>query len=536
MNAALWLLVKLRTKAALRKIWRTVQRPKGLLLVLFSVAFFIAMILPNLLLRRPDVPQMHGAWFLRPTALFFFWLMLTATGRNASAIAFTLPEVEFLFPGPFSRRALLTYKLGLSVLAPLGTALFLPLFLSQFRLWWPAAMLAVWLVFVFMQNTALLINLLVDWLGERWRRWRNALGAALAVVVVISAWQGGALVPGLSPLARGQALEGSWAAQVVLAPFGVFSSLAQAENAGQLALSTGLALVINAVVLALIYWMDANFIEASLQASQKRYEWMERLRRGGGFPTIGARSKPRFSLPTFPRLGGVGTIAWRQALELLRNSTRLIFILPMVVGLAVPAMITGEEFTVGPVLGMTFFVSFIISTIMPMGLRTDLAHVDAFKSLPLAAPAIVAGSLLPGVIYPLIVQLVLLAMVAVITGSWSLALTAVMIFALPLDVLLVAADSVLVLLFPSTRQFTPGDMLAGMRMTFVYLAKIALLLVAAAGAALVAGAVYLLVGEVEILMGAAAWLTLMFEGAALVILAAWLFERFDPSLDNSEPQ
>jgi hypothetical protein len=462
--------------------------------------------------------------------------MLTASGRNASAIAFSLPEVEFLFPGPFSRRALLTYKLALSVLAPLGTALFLGLFLWQFRLWWPAAMLAVWLVFVFMQNTSLLFNLVIDWLGERWRQWRNVLGVALAMAFVLSAWQGGALLPGLSPLERAQAIESSWAAQVVLAPFGVFTGLAAAETLRQLSLSAALALAVNAVVLVLIYWMDGNFLEASLQASQKRYEWLERIRRGGGFPTIGVRSKPRFTLPRFPRLGGAGTIAWRQALELLRNSTRLIFILPMVVVAAVPAVIAGEKFAAGPVLGMTFFISFIISTIMPMGLRTDLAHVDAFKSLPLAAPAIVTGSLLPGVVYPLLVQLVLLALVAALTGGWSLVLTTVIIFALPLDLLLVAADSVLVLLFPSTRQFTPGDMLAGMRMTFVQLAKIVLLLVAVAGAALVAGAVYLLVGDVEALLGAAAWLMLMAEGAALLVLAAWLFERFDPSLDNSEPQ
>ena len=98
--------------------------------------------------------------FLDPKILFGLWLLLTASGQNFAAIAFRLSEVGFLFPGPFSRRELLIYKLLGSVVGPLGTSMLLPIFLWRFSFWMPALMLGVWLAYVFMQTTSLL-----------WSRW-----------------------------------------------------------------------------------------------------------------------------------------------------------------------------------------------------------------------------------------------------------------------------------------------------------------------------------------------------------------------------
>src|SRR5881394_1673887 len=80
--------------------------------------------------------------FLQPRAdpaktreLFPIWLLAAcvlnlATSAGERAIAFTPPEVDFLFPGPFTRRQLLGYKLLKSAAGAVVTAtLFSMLFL-----------------------------------------------------------------------------------------------------------------------------------------------------------------------------------------------------------------------------------------------------------------------------------------------------------------------------------------------------------------------------------------------------------------------
>jgi hypothetical protein len=101
---------------------------------------------------------------------------------------------------------------------------------------------------------------------------------------------------------------------------------------------------------------------------------------------------------------------------------------------------------------------------------------------------------------------------------------------LPVNLLLVAADSVLVLLYPSTRQFTPGDFLVAARMMLTYAAKMLFLLAAAILPGIYALVVQLLFGDAIALTAGGIWIALAIEGAATVWLAAFLFRRLDPSL------
>jgi hypothetical protein len=534
MNSTLVLLARLRARAAWRKIKRAVGTPKGALLGLFTLAILGLMIVPNLLVRRNAGPIANNVPFLNPPILFIFWLAITLSGRNAMATAFSLPEVEFLFSGPFSRRQLLVYKLILNSLGPLGTALLMPLFLMSFAIWWPALFAGVWLTFVFIQMTSMLFTLLIDWLGARFVRWRSIALVAASIVLAASLLQTGALEGGRTPLERLDAFQSAWAARVVLAPFECFSRLARATTVAELALWGGPALAINALVVLLILRMDANFLEASLAASQRRYQWIERARRSGGMPAIGTRSKPRFGLPRFPWLAGVGPIAWRQSLELIRTSARLIVVLPAMLAFGAPAAFAGEEVAGYSVIGMTVFVGFMISMMIPMGLRIDLEHVEMLKSLPIRAGAIVWGSIAAAVLYPTLIQLLAVVLLSAFIGRWTPMATAAVCFAVPLNLLLVSADAIMVLLFPSTRRFIPGDLLAGVRLMVTYMVKVLLIMLAAAIAGLYALVVYLLMGEAEIAMATAAWITLIIEGCVTVWCASLLFERFDPSAESSE--
>jgi hypothetical protein len=535
-HPALILLARLRMRGALRKIGRTLRRPRGALLFAFGVLLFALMVVPGLLIDRPPPGfAIKDFWLFDAKALLVLWLLFAVTARGATGLVFSLPEVEFLFPGPFSRREVLGYKLAVVSLAPLGTAVLMPLFTARFALWWPATLLGVWWTFSFMQLSSVLVRLGFQWWSAQAPRWRVLCLSAGVALAAALAWQArGALAPGLDIAARLEIVAAAPLAGVALAPFEAFSRLLLAQSAGALAAWGGVALATNIAVVVSIMWLDANYLEASLAMSQRRYEWMERAKRGGaGFPTIGLRSRPRLRLPRFPRLAGAGSVAWRQALELLRTSARLLFILPAAIAMGAPVVLGGQQAVSVAVIGITVLIGFMMSAVMPMGLRTDLDHVDVLKTLPVRAGAIVSGSIASAVLYPTFVQLVVIALLSAIGGQWPTACTLAACFALPFNLLLVSADSVMVLVYPSTRQISAGDILVGARMMLVYVVKFVVLAAAVIAPAAYAFAVDMIVGPSLPLIVGGAVAILLLEGAAAVWLAAYLFGRFDPSLDSS---
>ena len=75
------------------------------------------------------------------------------------------PPLAFLFPGPFSRRQLLAYKIASTLLLSLPTALFMSLVLRVHASWFAAAFVGMLLMVLFMQLFNMTINLLAVSLG-----------------------------------------------------------------------------------------------------------------------------------------------------------------------------------------------------------------------------------------------------------------------------------------------------------------------------------------------------------------------------------
>ena len=238
MHRSLLLLSKLRLLGQLRKIRRTISTPKGCLMAFVAAGFVSLMLLPYLVTRAMPhgVPKEHlplMTWFLRPAALLAFWLFSVVGGHFKSPIAFTMPEVEFLFPGPFTRRQLLVFKLAVSTLGTLGFAVMMPLVLPM--VWGPAALVGIWLALTFMQWSTILIALAASWLGASYRLALAALILAIAAGLAHSAWGAGTFDAGTGLRDRLLALEGSPAGRVVLAPFVIFSRAMSAQSLGALA-------------------------------------------------------------------------------------------------------------------------------------------------------------------------------------------------------------------------------------------------------------------------------------------------------------
>lgn len=505
-------------------------------MALLGAAFFSLMFLPHLMTRGLDSPVPRErmylmTWFLHPAALLVLWAFSILGGHFRSPIAFSLPEVEFLFPGPFRRRQLLSYKLAVSTFGTLGFALLMPLVMPM--LWGPAALVGIWLALTFMQWSTIFLAVAGSWLGRRYQLVLISITLALVVVVALSAYLSGVFEPGIDWRERALALEGSGAARTLLAPFGVFSKTIGAKTFVELLGWAPLGIALNLLVAASVLMLDRHFLEASLDASRRRADMLAQLKRTGGLPTIGARSKPRIGLVDFPRLGGAGPIAWRQALDMIRGSSRIVFVLLIMAGpmsgIILAATRREGGAADGLVIAVTMIIGLLVTTIMPLGLRTDLDHIDVIKTLPIRSRTIVWGSLGGSLLYVLFLQLLAICAMAAVLGKITPMMAAALALALPINLLTIACDSALVLVFPSIRRFAPGDLLVGVRVALVNFAKVILAILAGAiaGAVLVGGR--LLLPELPALYISAAWLVLVLEGLLTLGIVVLLFRHYDPS-------
>ena len=176
-----------------------------------------------------------------------------------------------------------------------------------------------------------------------------------------------------------------------------------------------------------------------------------------------------------------------------------------------------------------FVLGFLIHMVVPLGLRSDLDHVDTLKALPISSGAVVLGSMFPAVMYPSAIQFLLAGLLTALGGEWSSITVATVCFIIPFNLLLSSFDSVLVLLFPSSRRLVPGDFLGGARFMLIYLVKFLFLLATGAAAGFFVFLTALVSGDSEIAMGLIGWLVLAIEGAVTIYMASLLLDRFDPS-------
>jgi hypothetical protein len=149
--------------------------------------------------------------------------------------------------------------------------------------------------------------------------------------------------------------------------------------------------------------------------------------------------------------------------------------------------------------------------------------------LPIRARTIVWGSLGGSLLYVLFLQLLAVAAMAAALGTLTPVMAGALALALPINLLTIACDSALVLVFPSIRRFAPGDLLVGVRVALVNFAKVMLALLAGAiaGTVLVGGR--LLLPDLPAAYITAAWLVLVLEGLVTLSIVVLLFKHYDPS-------
>ncbi len=543
-HSALWKLIRLKWRGGFRQFWRSLKTLRGFVQVGFILLMVVLGLGSMVFAGRmqsaaPEVAAGMIEQFrsIAAFAMFAFttWAMLFSTGE--ATVFFTASEVAFLFPAPFQRRHLLTYKLLQSLFGLVLLSLFLSLFLARGVLLWIGGFVGGVLTLSFIQLLTMNVAFVRQVLEAKSNvLLRRVLGYSVSVWVLVAVTQMVLNAPSGNFVALASSFRSSPAGRWLLAPFDVFARMIFASDPVSFGISTGLVLLLDAILLAVAYRLDGLSLEAALAISEKLSARIKAAQTKGAWHMFSAPTSQvaRRRLPTLPFWNGIGPIVWQRLTTNFRTSLKLFWLLGGAVLLA-----SGMAFTIhrktpeqpfaaaAAGIGVMVYVSFLIC----MSLQNDIERVGYLKSLPLRPAAIVLGELLGFV-----------GLLSAVQGTFFLALCGLLpsiagwlicaaVLSLPLNFLLFGIDKLIFYWYP-TRMMkgAPGDFQnAGRQMLFVFL-KMLLLGggLAIVGVAVIPGAML----QSPLLAVIPAAIVLIAECAGLVPLLTYAFHRFDPSVDT----
>jgi hypothetical protein len=472
-----------------------------------------------------------------PFAILGFCIgnLVASVGENA--VAFTAAEVDFLFPGPFSRRQLLGFKIIKTSLGTIFTALMLSIVLLRYSASWITCCVGVWLTIQFMQLFAMTVVMVGQTVGEKLytAARRGVLLGVLALAIIASAPK---LAGGLNrgPMEFARQVHATLAGRVLLGPFDVFARTITARSVWPALAGWGtLALLIDLLMLAIVIGLDANYLETAAVASQRRYERIQRIRRGGA---VGVSHQGGSSLrvKSLPWLGGAGPIAWRQLTSAIRSSRRLIILLVIIAagGSAVVLSHRGEPVSsAGTIVGAGIWMNLFFVAMLKFDFRDELDRLDMLRSLPVLPSAVAAAELVAPVLMLTAMQALLLIALAIARAATWPVLAFAAAYTVPFNLLLVGIENLLFLMYPlRAAGLIAGDMQLFGRQMVVFICKFLLLTVGIGLAAAVGTIGYILGRQSWPAFGIAAWFGLWGVALGTIPLLARAYSRFDPSVDT----
>jgi hypothetical protein len=537
-HPALYKLIALQGRGLVRRTLRGAGTPRRIVFFAVGAAVFLLWLGPVLLVatkaRSPKQRErvVSHVRTVMPMALLGICVVTAITSAGDKAIAFTPGEVDQLFPGPFTRRELLAYKLIKSTLAAVLTGLILSIVMLQRAQWWPACFVGVFLSLLFVQWFSIAMVLGGQAVGAAaYSRVRKLLmvGVAAIVVLGVRTWMADGTSHGEAALER---FRDSPAVNAILTPLQPFAQAMTAGGATALLKWSTYAIVLNAGLLVLVFLLDSYYVEAAMAASERRYAKIQRIR-AGSFLSLGVSKTATWHLPALPWAGGAGPIAWRQLTNAGRSARGLLLLLLIVAVGAGPVLATAghNKEIVNVLFGVLAWLTFLCSSMMNFDFRGDVDLIDTLKALPLRESAVAVGQLVVPVLLLTMVHTLLLGIAAAMLPGQRAILLGALVLALPFNAILFGAENLIFLLFPSRpAAVSPGDFQV-MGRKFVFLLMKALMLAVAGIIALTAALlVWIATGRSLAPAIAVGWLALAAEAIALVPAIAWAYRRFDPSI------
>jgi ABC-2 type transport system permease protein len=368
--------------------------------------------------HMPLPPEMHD--FPETLAAVVFMVMLILAWimpHSRAALAFTEPEIAFLFPAPISRKTLIDFKLLKSQTAILFSALIMTVIgrrwggghlLIRALGWW----LGMSIFNLHLLGSSFALTMLMDRGISNWKRRVAILGAVAAVAAAIIIWTRHTLPPlpdfqkqnGFAWVSHyiGQAL-GSGPLPYLLLPFRLVVAPYFAESYSRFlaALAPGLAII----WLHYLWIIHSNvaFEEASVEFSRRIAERMSAARSGN----VQARRSPKKAArpPFILRPAGHPAVAlfWKNLISAGQYVTARLWLMLVWIVIAVGVMLQSSWAGGGGNLGTLVF--FLVGILLAMSLfsgaqmlrndlRQDLPVADVLKMFPMPGWQVVLGEVL----------------------------------------------------------------------------------------------------------------------------------------------
>jgi hypothetical protein len=360
--------------------------------------------------QRPNLFANTDVQLVASVGLFILFMRWWLFGNDRSALAFTPAEIQFLFPAPVSRQALIQFKLLRGQIAIIFNAILWVLLFGRGGTELPAALrvASIWALFTIFMLHRLGATLVRASTAEHGKAGAKRNIIALAIFGAVGAallWTGVNGYPALRE-ARGfgdviraiTTLLGQPIPNALLAPFRVLLAPSFAHTLGEWAPRFGIVLFIVALHYVWVLRTELAFEDAAVEASAARAKRLEAMkaRRTGNIKPVRAGNRTWIPLPAtgHPAVA----IVWKNVLALSRTGGSSLAMIILTASFAVAALLISSRGNVGFgtmigffALGMTGFSLLIGSRFVRIDLRQDLVHLRLLRTYPLEGSALVAA-------------------------------------------------------------------------------------------------------------------------------------------------
>jgi hypothetical protein len=540
-HPALRKLRRLHRRALLRRLSRALKTPTGAIMAIIVLCFLV-MVIGNSIFTAMSTDGVSRTKLLSivldaaPLGLLAMTCFSVFTSAGDNVISFTPSEVDFLFPGPFTRKQLLVHKLTSTIKGNAAVSVFLSFVSAAMAPWWLSAFCAIFFSIMFIHSLTLVFSLIGQTVKSA--TFSIARKAVAGLMIALGGMAAASTVANLSAPSLSVAFRlfvDSTAGTILLAPYHPFVELFRSVAWLDAAFWASICGGIDIALLALALRLDANYLESAANATQRMDKLRQRAARsGGGALVTGSMKTASWSVPRLPAINGFGSCTWLQLACGLRGSRAFLFFLSLVVvfwGIVVIAL--GRNISANKLIGISIgalsYLSFLLSMNPPLGFRSCGEQIPWLKTMPLSEFAIGFGqtfgiALIISALQWLLVAILFAGLTPSVWFIWAGAI------ALPLNFFMFGMDNLTFLLFPSQlKSGAPGDIVVMGRMMFQSLIKMIAMVSVAIPIGLI-GAIFWIPTRSIHAFPASALVTLIGADIGLVFLIAFAFRRFDPSM------
>ncbi|MBZ0256467.1 putative ABC exporter domain-containing protein, partial [bacterium] len=269
----LFYLIHLKNKAWFRRIFYSFFSIKRAIFTIVAICMILLWLLPQLFIAgREGLQPVESIRLYMPMFFLLFFTMNLATIQKEAALYFEPNEIGFLFAGPFSRRDLLLYKMSDYLKKLFFSALIFSVIAHRWSPYWITSFVGFFMLFSFMVllDIAVVLFMQSSWMDRRliWG-FVGLIGIAAAVFFMVDLESVRTILDSneSNPLTKYiSAFHATWFGSILLAPFKVFAYLITARSLfPEWITYASIAVAINAGLIGIIFLLDKNYLEISLE-------------------------------------------------------------------------------------------------------------------------------------------------------------------------------------------------------------------------------------------------------------------------------